>query len=670
MERKLVHLDATPGVDRKLQEKMQMSSEGMDQNPEILEPDTVAAGMDAGAREWPGVTKESERTTVKFPGEDGGRSLGKMAERDLDAALQLLAERAQYITGATGAAIALRDGDEMVCRASAGGSAPEIGARLQMDSGLSGESIRTRQMLRCDDAQADGRVNKESCEALGIASVVVMPMVDAGEVIGVFELFSDRTYAFEERDITALERMGAMVRTAIEQVEVAGGEVGGATMVGQVAPTGEGQALHVTQVVEPDAQALIVGEGNVEENLTLLSKPSLEEAEVELVDKGVPEQLAAGASSGTLDDSRLSEMDKDEEKITPVESARKVETPDPDIGEMARDAAARTAAFKASLFERETPAVSEGEAGKERIAFHIRVPVRKTDLMAVETELAEAPAALASVEGERGTTKWETPILEEVATPHGVSVPQEDRTGPAATGVPTAIATGAGSAAAAAPAKQAPGFVSVMRAEAKAAETVPPTAAATTPAIQGDVPRAKPEVARPASAEGRSRIAVSQVRKCEACGFPVSEGRKLCLDCEKKKPQESTATGSANAATAVAEGFPPQSTKIEAVAAGPAAVTTRAAQAAALEAAAEEPAIVEKMAPATPQEAIQEKPTKLEAKHNDAAPAAREPVVEPPAPHFMVGAPDHYESWIVSHMYTAVAIAVVVVGIVVYLLSR
>jgi hypothetical protein len=367
----------------------------------------------------------------------------------------------------------------------------------------------------------------------------------------------------------------------------------------------------------------------------------------------------------------LSAPDEDEEKISPVESARKVETPDPDIGEMARDAAARTAAFKASLFERETPAVSEGEAGKERIAFHIRVPVRKTDLMAVETELAEAPAARASVEGERETTKWETPILEEMATPHAVSVPQEDRARPAASGVPAAIATGAGSAAAAAPAKQAPRFVSVMRAEAKAAETVPPTAAGTTPAIQGDVPRAKPEVARPASAEGRSRIAVSQVRKCEECGFPVSEGRKLCLDCEKKKPQESTATGSANAATAVAEGLPLQSAKIEAVAAGPSAVTTPAAQAlAALEAAAKAPAIVEKMTPATPQEAIQEKPTKLEVKHDDAAPAARERVVEPPAPHFMVGAPDHYESWIVSHMYTAVAIAVVVVGIVVYLLSR
>src|SRR5580693_2593719 len=50
-------------------------------------------------------------TAPRFPGEDAGRSLAEMAHRDLDAALQLLAERAQYITGASGAAIALRRGE-------------------------------------------------------------------------------------------------------------------------------------------------------------------------------------------------------------------------------------------------------------------------------------------------------------------------------------------------------------------------------------------------------------------------------------------------------------------------------------------------------------------------------------------------------------------------------
>src|SRR5712692_8773026 len=158
---------------------------------------------------------------LRFPGDDGGKSLTEMAGRDLNAALQLLAERAQYITGASGAAIALREGEKMICRASAGPSAPDLGAHLQVNSGLSGESVRTQQILRCNDAETDVRVNRESCRALGIASVVVMPLVREGEVNGVFELLSGRAYAFEERDITALERLGEMIQTALEHAEAA-----------------------------------------------------------------------------------------------------------------------------------------------------------------------------------------------------------------------------------------------------------------------------------------------------------------------------------------------------------------------------------------------------------------------------------------------------------------
>jgi GAF domain-containing protein len=154
----------------------------------------------------------------RFPGEEGRRSLAEMAYNDLDAALQLLAERAQYITGASGAAIALRRGlhNDMLCRASIGSNAPELGALLSMEYGLSGESVRTRQVLRCNDAERDPRVNREGCRQLGIAAVVVMPIVSEQQVLGVFELFSGKPHVFEERDISALQRLGEMVETAVK----------------------------------------------------------------------------------------------------------------------------------------------------------------------------------------------------------------------------------------------------------------------------------------------------------------------------------------------------------------------------------------------------------------------------------------------------------------------
>ena len=152
----------------------------------------------------------------------GDKSNGRRAleEMELDSALQLLVERAQYITGATGTALALPQGEEMVCRASAGSSAPAVGARLQVRSGLTGESIARRQLLRCDNAETDPRVNLETCRALGIASIVVLPLLRrSGEVSGLFELFSDHPYAFEERDLVALERMADLTLTALDLAE-------------------------------------------------------------------------------------------------------------------------------------------------------------------------------------------------------------------------------------------------------------------------------------------------------------------------------------------------------------------------------------------------------------------------------------------------------------------
>jgi hypothetical protein len=175
---------------------------------------SVSAGIAAANAHLPKLAQPAPR----FPGEDGGRSLAEMAHSDLDAALQLLADRAQYITGSSGAAIALRRGqhNDMLCRASVGSNAPELGALLSMEYGLSGECVRTRQSLRCDDAARDPRVNREVCRELGIASVVVMPIVSEQQVLGVFELFSGKPHAFEARDLSALQRLSEMVETAVK----------------------------------------------------------------------------------------------------------------------------------------------------------------------------------------------------------------------------------------------------------------------------------------------------------------------------------------------------------------------------------------------------------------------------------------------------------------------
>jgi hypothetical protein len=81
--------------------------------------------------------------------------------------------------------------------------------------------VRTVRALRCDDTENDPRVNREGCRELGIASVVVMPIVSEEQVLGVFELFSGKVRAFDERDLSALQRLGEMVETAVKHAVAA-----------------------------------------------------------------------------------------------------------------------------------------------------------------------------------------------------------------------------------------------------------------------------------------------------------------------------------------------------------------------------------------------------------------------------------------------------------------
>ena len=132
---------------------------------------------------------------------------------DRETTLQLIAERALSLTRATGAAIALSEGNdrEMTCVASAGSDAPPVGTRLQVSSGFSGECVRTGRSLRCDDSETDDRVDRAGCKALGIRSMVAVPIRSGTKVAGLLEVFSSQAYAFNASDIGALQQLAGSV---------------------------------------------------------------------------------------------------------------------------------------------------------------------------------------------------------------------------------------------------------------------------------------------------------------------------------------------------------------------------------------------------------------------------------------------------------------------------
>jgi putative methionine-R-sulfoxide reductase with GAF domain len=346
-------------------------------------------------------------------GSNGDRSNGThgLEEKELDSTLQLLVERAQYITGATGTALALPQGEEMVCRASAGSSAPAVGARLQVRSGLTGESVSRGQLLRCDNAETDPRVNLEACRALGIASIVVLPLLRrTGEIRGLFELFSDHPYAFEERDLIALERMAALTLTALDLAE-------------------ERQSLAAPAKPEPE--------------------------------KTTEASNAIGASAGS---------------IAPLPTSLGPEPDDDDI-------------------------LSDEAPVAEPPGVRAEIP-----RLAAEAPVVSEPAVVDPIRVESAVFE---PTVEPTVIEPTIIDPKIIE--PAAVEPLVAESTTAGATSTVLPAEVVPAESTVhLRSDPEPA-SLPQLIISSAPV---------PEAMR-------------RVQKCESCSFPVSEGRTLCLDCEK-----------------------------------------------------------------------------------------------------------------------------------------
>ncbi|HEY1270383.1 MAG TPA: TonB family protein [Terriglobales bacterium] len=144
---------------------------------------------------------------------------GKIGTGDLGIGelLHGIAEKARAETGASAAAVALRRDDDraVVCRARSGDTAPGLGTPLNSRSGISGECLHTGKLQVCNDTESDTRVDAEACQRLGVRSIVVVPLDNGQETVGILEAFSDQAGAFSGRHVETLEMLAHLAKAAI-----------------------------------------------------------------------------------------------------------------------------------------------------------------------------------------------------------------------------------------------------------------------------------------------------------------------------------------------------------------------------------------------------------------------------------------------------------------------
>jgi TonB family protein len=199
----------------------------------------------------------------------------RSADLALDLILNEIVEQACIATGATGAAIALVRGDEMVCRAGSGADAPGLGVRLDVRSGLTGACVQTRTVQLCADAESDPRVDPQVWRQAGIRSIVVMPLLEDDEVFGILQILSPSPNAFGELDIITLKALAQQVVENRRQAHETAGKL-------------ETRAVGVPIIVEESKSSGASSQAAEPVPVSEISSPGTQQAAREVVSKRVP----------------------------------------------------------------------------------------------------------------------------------------------------------------------------------------------------------------------------------------------------------------------------------------------------------------------------------------------------------------------------------------------
>ncbi|QGZ62278.1 sensor domain-containing diguanylate cyclase [Paraburkholderia acidisoli] len=134
---------------------------------------------------------------------------------DLGGVMAYVAERAEQLTGATGAVVELAEGADMVYRAASGNVASLLGLRLARATSLSGLCVNTGEILRCDDSEMDPRVDREACRRAGLRSMLVTPLKHLETTVGVLKVMKPDVNGFSDEDIRLLSLMSELIAAAM-----------------------------------------------------------------------------------------------------------------------------------------------------------------------------------------------------------------------------------------------------------------------------------------------------------------------------------------------------------------------------------------------------------------------------------------------------------------------
>ncbi|MBD2110255.1 MULTISPECIES: PAS domain S-box protein [Cyanophyceae] len=133
----------------------------------------------------------------------------------LEQVMAVIAAGALSLTRADGAAVEILEGAELVCQAGSGIAQAHLGWRLPLADSLGGQCLTEGRTLYCADVDREGWSKSSVIQALGLRSMVVVPLTYQAERVGVIKVFSCQPNAFTGSDRQTLQLMAGFLAASL-----------------------------------------------------------------------------------------------------------------------------------------------------------------------------------------------------------------------------------------------------------------------------------------------------------------------------------------------------------------------------------------------------------------------------------------------------------------------
>jgi len=172
-------------------------------------------------------------------------------EFNLDAAMQIIVDRALGVSHASGVAIGLLEPNrnELVYQAGSGNAAKDVGRRMPAVLSASSTPEMRREILRVENAASDTRIEAEICRQFGAMSLVMLPIYKDRILAGVMQALFEEAHSFSEREIRTYRLMiGALEEAMVRSLQRAPEKA--AAVAVEAIPAPEAHSPQVTHIAD------------------------------------------------------------------------------------------------------------------------------------------------------------------------------------------------------------------------------------------------------------------------------------------------------------------------------------------------------------------------------------------------------------------------------------